>query len=227
MQSLEFEYDFHKNHSLQLKKNVYFGKGLCGILNIGNTCFINSILQCLSNTLKLTDYFLSTNYRNDYTNKDHKNEFYILNSYITLINNIWDENQLIKPKSFVENLSKFHKKYFTLEQQDSHECLLYILELLHSALSYEIEIEIKGEIKTQSDKLMKKSLEKWKNFYEKEYSFIIETFNGLLINNIKCTNQKCNYSDEIFEPYNTLSISLPETTGSLYDCLDLFFSQSV
>lgn len=223
MQSLEFDYDFHKNHSLKLKKSVYSGKGLCGILNIGNTCFINSILQCLSHTLKLTDYFLSTNYRNDYTNKDRKNEFYILNSYITLINNIWDENQLIKPKSFVENLSKFHRKYFTLQQQDSHECLLYILELLHNALSYEIEVEIKGDIKTQSDKLMKKSLENWKAFYAKEYSFIIETFNGSLINNINCTNEKCNYSDEIFEPYNTLSINLPEISSSLYECLDSFF----
>lgn len=225
MQQVIYEYDFHKNYSLKIKKSVYTGKGLCGILNIGNTCFINSILQCLSHTLKLTDYILSTDYRDDYNNSKRKNEFYVLNSYVTLINNVWNENQLIKPKSFVENLSKFHSKYFTLQQQDSHECLLYILDLLHKSLSYEIDVEIKGEIKTKSDVLMKKSLENWRHFYEKDYSFIIETFYGSLINNINCINDKCNYSDEIFEPYNTLSVSIPETSSTLYECLDTYFNE--
>lgn len=217
---LQFEYDYHKNYNLKMKKNVYSTKGLCGILNIGNSCFINSILQCLSHTLILTDYILSAKYRDDMCSK-RTPEFYTLHSYITLINNIWKENQLIRPQTFFENISKIHKKYFLLEQQDSHECLLYILDILHKSLSYQIEIEIKGEIKNKNDELMKKSLENWKGFYENDYSYIIEIFNGSLINNIKCIN--CNYTDQMFEPYNNLSISLPETSSTLYECLDAFF----
>lgn len=34
-------------------------RGLTGLQNLGNTCFMNSCLQCLSNTIPLTEYFLS------------------------------------------------------------------------------------------------------------------------------------------------------------------------
>jgi ubiquitin carboxyl-terminal hydrolase 8 len=220
MESLDFNYDFHKNYNLKIQKSTYKGKGLCGLINLGNKCFLNSILQCLSHSLKMTDYILSTDYKED-MNKTHRNEHYLLSSYILLINHMWDTNQIIKPKSFIENLGKFHRKYFSLQQQDSHECLLYILDILHKSLSYEIEVEIKGQVKTRMDELMKKSLESWNNFFEKEYSFIIETFYGNLINNINCI--KCDFQEDVFEPYNNLSLSLANSSSSLKECLDNYF----
>lgn len=224
MESLHYDYDFYKHYELIIRKSTYTGKGLCGLLNLGNKCYMNSILQCLFNSLKLTDYILSTNYKDDIDFKNKKNEQYVLQSYVTLLNHVWDSNQLIKPKTFIENFSKFHKKYYSLQQQDSHECLMYILDILHKSLSYQVEIEIKGDVHTRTDTLMKKSLETWKTFYEKEYSFIIETFYGNIINNVKCLN--CNVSEEIFEPYNNISLSIQDTNSSLQNCLDDYFQNN-
>jgi len=217
-----FNYDKYKYHNLKINKNIYQTKGLCGLINLGNKCFLNSILQCLFHTLKLTDYILTSKYKED-LDKTNNKEFYILHSYITLLNNVWNENQLIKPKTFLENIGIIHKKYFSLQQQDSHECLLYILDLLHKPLSYEIEIEIKGDIKNDTDELIKKSLDDWGKYYGNNYSYIIEIFNGLLFYNINCLN--CKYTNIIFEPYNIISLNIPESTSSLEQCLDSFFNE--
>jgi len=61
----KYDYDFHTNHEIILPMSKYKGKGLCGLINLGNKCFLNSILACLSNTVKLTDYFLSCKYKKD------------------------------------------------------------------------------------------------------------------------------------------------------------------
>lgn len=215
MELFNFHYDFHANYNLKIKKEMYKTKGLSGLINCGNKCYLNSIIQCLSNSLLLTDYIISNKYKEDLNHKKHKDEHYILNSYVSIINNIWDTNQLIKPKSLIENIGKFHKKYFSIEQQDSHECLLYILDLLHHSISYEIELSLHKE----SSILTNKSLEMWKLFYEKEYSFITKIFNGNLINNIKCNS--CDLNESVFEPFNNISLSL--SNYSLNSCLKEYF----
>lgn len=226
LKKIEYQYDFHKHYELSMKKDAYKSQGLCGLVNIRNTCFINSIIQCLSNTLRLSDYILSGKYKEDESFQNRsKPAYYVLLSYIGLISNIWNENQLIKPKTFVENLSKIHKKYFSLRQQDSHECLLYILDLLHDALSYEVEVDISGQVKTVADKLTNASLQTWKTFYEKGYSYIIETFYGSTISTSTCN--QCNDVACSFEPYNTISLSINDEARNLDECLTEYFKDDV
>ena len=219
--NFNFVYDFYMHHELVLPKEQYNRKGLTGLCNLGNKCFINSIFQCLCNTLKLTDYFLSRKYcENDPHNfNKRKKEYFFINSYIELLINTWDHNQVLKPKSFNENISKLLPKYLKKQQQDSHECLLDIIDILHKGLSYAVIVEISGDVKNKTDLLFKNSIEYWKTEYSNNYSYIIELFNGMTINTIDCN--KCEYSDAHFESFNTLSIDL--TSNNLEECLNDYF----
>ena len=47
---------------LIMNTEKYKNKGLSGLTNLGNTCFINSCLQCMSNTKPFTKYFLNMHF---------------------------------------------------------------------------------------------------------------------------------------------------------------------
>ena len=134
--------------------NYYVGRGLVGLKNIGNTCYLNSSLQALSNTLQLTHYILSDRWKNEVSIEVNKkrHEYYIFSNYIRLLVEIWstpvNEKATLVPKTFKSNLEAFVKKYVGYDQHDAHECLTYILEFFHTSLSREITMNIKNGVYT-------------------------------------------------------------------------------
>lgn len=219
-----YAYDVYKHHELSYPKEKYIRNGLTGIVNLGNRCYNSSIVQCLSNTLKLTDVLLDNKESEVFNNIKNKSkkEWIAANSYVNLIKNIWESNQLIKPRSFLDNFGKVYPKFANNNQHDSHEFMMYLLDAIHLGFSYEIKVDIKGTIQTNQDKLMKMSLENWKLNYQKNYSFLVDIFHGLLYNDIQCNN--CDNNSIVFEPYTSLSI--PITGDNLTECLDNHFEKN-
>lgn len=200
----------------------YENKGLSGLKNLGNSCFMNSAIQCLSNTIELTHYFLNKEFVNDF-NKDHK--FNILaKEYYRLVNGIYEENCKISPVSFyktsmiIANKNDINFGFFN--QNDVQEFLVFFIDSLHESLCKKVEINISGKIVNKLDKIAFESMTNWKEYFKNCYSKIIELFYGQMVTFIEVDN---NVKSKSYNPicFFTLPISKKKDIN-IYDCFELF-----
>jgi len=205
----------------------YSGKGLSGLANVGNSCYLNSCMQIISHTYELNDFFSNE----DYTKKLNKlPDSLILLEWDKLRKLMWSSNCTIAPNGFVKTIKQIarikKRDIFTgYEQNDAQEFLLFIIDAFHNALSREVEMNITGEMKNETDKLANVCYGMMKNMYKKEYSEILNIFYGIHVSEIISitTNETLSARPESFSVLS-LSIPIKENNGTptLYDCFDLY-----
>ena len=118
---------------------MYQDHGMSGLQNLGNTCFMNSVIQCLSKTLPLTNYFMTDQYLED---KNQKKEAEVVNEYLRLLKGMYDNNCTIAPVSFKNKLGDFVDRFIGYRQHDAQEFMTFLLDLLHDGLSQKVKITI-------------------------------------------------------------------------------------
>ena len=96
---------------------------------------MNALLQCLSNTKNLTDYFLNK-YKED-QNKIISNEYHKL---ILNLSNIEKNNILYSPYSFKEVLYKENPLFADIARNDLKDLIDFLFERLHQELNSIIKI---------------------------------------------------------------------------------------
>ena len=175
---------------------------LIGLNNIGATCFINSTLQCLSQTEDLTNYFLNEKNKDNIIKNNialnNQNENQLSPYYLELINKLWDkkttESKSFSPDNFVKIINEMNPLFKLGEAGDSKDFIIYILDQLHQELKKPIKLQAKTPVLNQYDK--ENAFQYFQNTYQKEKSIISELFYGVHESTNICLNCKENYKNK-------------------------------
>ena len=212
---------------MSIKK--YQDKGLSGLTNIGNTCFVNSCLSVLSHTYELNDFLDTPKYKNLLRKKIP--DTLLIMEWDNLRKLIWKENCIISPNKFINTLQQVAKiknmDIFTgYSQNDIAEFFIFIIDCFHTALSREIVMNISGNIENEKDKLAVKCFEKIKNMYSNDYSEIWNLFSAIQLTQIISLESQ-EILNIIPEPFFTINLPIPSNnkTPSLYDCFNLYVEE--
>jgi ubiquitin C-terminal hydrolase len=165
---------------------------ICGLNNIGNTCFMNSALQLIVNCTVLTKFILNSNFNN-----------VKLNCYKQFLKDYFS-NGVITPNTVKKMVSSENNIFSGYNQQDAHEFLITLLDIIHE--------ELKKEYKQNPDSILGISIDKL-------VDVLFDTSMTSII-----------YCDEINEKSKTkigekmVSLAIPENQNeiTLDDCINKF-----
>ncbi|XP_075508702.1 LOW QUALITY PROTEIN: ubiquitin carboxyl-terminal hydrolase 9-like [Primulina tabacum] len=184
--------------------------GLAGLQNLGNTCFMNSSIQCLAHTQHVVEYFLQ-----DYSDEINRQNPLGMHgelalSFGELLRKLWSSGRTpVAPRAFKGKLARFAPQFSGYNQHDSQELLAFLLDGLHEDLN---RVKQKPYIETKDfDGRPDKEVadEFWRYHKARNDSVIVDICQGQYKSTLVCP--VCDKISITFDPFMYLSLPLPST----------------
>ena len=190
---------------------ILFGRqGKVGFHNLGNSCYMNSSLQCLLHVAPLTRYLLSSKFLADInlTNRDGTRGE-LIKSYASLaIDSFLDGSKAVQnPAAFKRMIGSLREEFAGFHQQDAHELIEFLLDKLHEDVNrvaskpYTLKLEGDGsnDIAIARDTFLR--------LRQRDDSFVRDLFGSLMRSQLTCPT--CGRVSVSFEYHNTLQVAIP------------------
>jgi len=203
-----------------MSSNVTFaGKGINGLANVSNSCYINTCIQCLGHCTSFLDFILHGNY----TGKRGDLIFELKDVF----NELWINDNGIIPNRFLKYVKENINEINILEQNDIQEFFTLLIDKINRSISKCIDIEKTMESTTYSDtlydKIRKKVDKGWLQSVGKEYSPIVDFFYGQSVVQIVCGH--CQKIHHTYEPFSLLLLPIQEGMCQLEDCINHYMKE--
>lgn len=209
---------------------------IVGLENMGNSCYMNCILQCVMGTNELTQIFLNNSYEKHINIKSKLGSKGVLARYFSRLVHTMYENgtevkrkkvATVRPTQFRMAIASVNSLFRNSSQQDCQEFCQFLLDGLHEDLNQcgnnppLKELSEEAEKKRESLSLRIASSIEWERFLTTNFSVIVDLFQGQYASRLKC--EVCRTTSTTYQPFSVLSIPVPRSgVVSLLDCFNEF-----
>ncbi|GAB5368077.1 hypothetical protein AAMO2058_001287000 [Amorphochlora amoebiformis] len=185
---------------------------LVGLRNLGNTCYMNSALQCLRAVPELTNAFLTNRYKAQInkTNPLGKGGALALTYGEMMKSFVFSQNKVYAPRKFHIALSTLLSSFTRLRQHDANDLVSQLLDGLHEDLNLVIDkpyISLKDDDGRPDGEI---AMEHWRNHLRRNQGILVDLFHGQYKSELICPD--CDYHARKFDPFWSVTLPIPQRT---------------
>ncbi len=185
-------------------------QGRVGLHNLGNTCFMNSALQCLSHAMPLTRHFLSNRFKQDVnTSNPLGTGGKLADAYESVLKELWLKTGIASttPSELKRAISRFAPRFAGCSQHDAQEFLAYLLDGLHEDLNRIRKPPYVKKPEVGMDNMAIAGAKAWDAHQRRNDSLVMDTFYGQFKSTCVCP--KCDRVSVSFDAFNHVALEIP------------------
>ncbi|KAF8202403.1 ubiquitin carboxyl-terminal hydrolase 4 [Pholiota molesta] len=209
--------------------------GTSGLKNLGNTCYMNAPIQCLSATVPFSRFFtegrwkVAVNYTNPLGSKGK-----LAGAFAKLLHDMWGGDlPYLTPIDFRKSICQLKSQYNGSDQHDSQEFLSFLMDGIHEDLnrilakpSYTPSPEEEAELERLPPQIA--SEREWNTWRSRNDSLVVDFFQGQFRNRLECLT--CHKTSTTYNVFSILQLPIPNSRSGkvpIERCLDAFFNEEV
>ncbi|KAI2442922.1 ubiquitin-specific protease doa4 [Ophidiomyces ophidiicola] len=196
-----------------------------GLVNLGSTCYMNSIIQSLSATTELTKFFFDNRFHTQVQKNWKGSQGVLPGLYANLIRSLWKNDvEVIRPTSFRKFVGRLNPEWAGSQQQDAKEFFDVLVDCLHEDLNLNWQrtplrpLTTEQEMRREQMPINQVSGIEWNRYCHRELSYISSLFAGQHASRLRCTT--CRRTSTTYEAFYSISVEIPVSgSGDIYQCL--------